>query len=43
MVYHIKLATEIDDTNFTSAANTCDETVTLDSGTEKRFTCNGRI
>ena len=34
-------ATEIDDTNFTSAANTCDETVTLDSGTEKRFTCNG--
>jgi len=32
---------EIDDTNFIASANTCDETVTLDSGTEKRFTCNG--
>ena len=34
---------EIDDTSFTSAANTCDENVTITnpSGTEKRFTCNG--
>ena len=32
---------EINDTNFQTAANTCDETVTLDSGTENRFTCNG--
>ena len=34
---------EIDDTSFTSAANTCDENVTITnpSGTEKRFSCNG--
>ena len=32
---------EINDTNFIASANICDETVTLDSGTETRFTCNG--
>tara|TARA_R100000664_G_scaffold34157_1_gene54445 strand:+ start:1048 stop:4101 length:3054 start_codon:yes stop_codon:yes gene_type:complete len=42
--YGLSCATsEIDDTNFTSAANTCDESVSITnpSGTEKRFTCNG--
>lgn len=34
-------ASEIDDTNFSAVANTCDESVTLDSGTENRFTLNG--
>lgn len=34
-------ATEINDTNFQSVANTCDEDVTLASGTEDRFTLNG--
>ena len=34
-------ATEINDTNFQSVANTCDEDVTLSSGTEDRFTLNG--
>lgn len=32
---------EINDTNFTSVANTCEESVSLDSGTENRFTING--
>ena len=34
---------EINDTNFITSANTCDETVTVASpaGTESRFTCNG--
>jgi hypothetical protein len=32
----------IDDTTFSSAANLCDETVTLaDGSTQKRYTCNG--
>ena len=36
-------ATEINDTNISSVANTCDETVSITnpSGTEKRFTMNG--
>ena len=34
-------ASEINDTNFQSVANTCDEDVTLSSGTEDRFTLNG--
>ena len=34
-------STEINDTNFQSVANTCDEDVTLSSGTEDRFTLNG--
>lgn len=34
-------AAEINDTNFNAVANTCDESVTLDSGTENRFTLNG--
>jgi len=34
-------ATEINDTNFQSVANTCDEDVSLTSGTEDRFTMNG--
>jgi len=34
-------AAEINDTNFQSVANTCDEDVTLSSGTEDRFTLNG--
>jgi len=34
-------ASEIDDTNFSAVANTCDESVTLDSGTENRFSLNG--
>jgi hypothetical protein len=34
-------ATEINDTNMSSVANTCDESVSLTSGTEKRFTMNG--
>ena len=34
-------ASEIDDTNFSAVANTCDESVTLDSGSENRFTMNG--
>ena len=35
--------TEVNSTNITSVANTCDETVTIanPSGTEKRFTMNG--
>ena len=35
--------TEVNSTNITSVANTCDETVTIanPSGTEKRFTING--
>ena len=35
--------TEVNSTNITSVANTCDETVTIanPSGTEKRFTLNG--
>jgi hypothetical protein len=43
-VYGLSCASsEIDDTNFQSSANTCDENVTITnpSGTEKRFTCNG--
>jgi len=36
-------ATEINDTNFSAVANTCDENVTITnpSGTEKRFSMNG--
>ena len=36
-------ASEVNDTIFTSCANTCDETVSITnpSGTEKRFTMNG--
>ena len=34
-------STEINDTNFTAVANTCDEDVSLSSGTEDRFTMNG--
>ena len=35
-------AARIDDTTFSSAANLCDELVTLDDGsTQKRYTCNG--
>ena len=36
-------STEINDTNFTAVANTCDENVTIanPSGTEKRFSMNG--
>jgi hypothetical protein len=34
-------ASEINDTNMASVANTCDESVSLTSGTEKRFTMNG--
>jgi hypothetical protein len=34
-------ASEINDTNFQAVANTCDEDVTLSSGTEDRFTLNG--
>ena len=34
-------ATEINDTNFQAVANTCDEDVSLSSGTEDRFTLNG--
>jgi hypothetical protein len=34
-------ATEINDTNFQAVANTCDEDVSLTSGTEDRFTMNG--
>jgi hypothetical protein len=34
-------AAEINDTNFQAVANTCDEDVTLSSGTEDRFTLNG--
>ncbi len=36
-------STELNDTNFQTVANTCDETVTVanPAGTEKRFTCNG--
>ena len=43
-VYGMKAGTdEINDTNFQTIANTCDESVTLvnPSGTESRFTCNG--
>jgi len=36
-------AAEIDDDAVTAAANICDETVTLESGTEKRFEANGVI
>jgi|TARA_R110002153_G_scaffold148494_2_gene299846 hypothetical protein len=37
-------AARIDDTTFSSAANLCDELVTLDDGsTQKRYTCNGVI
>ena len=32
---------EINDTNFSAVANTCDEDVSLSSGTEDRFTING--
>ena len=32
---------EINDTNFSAVANTCDEDVSLSSGTEDRFTMNG--
>tara|TARA_Y100001937_G_scaffold19714_1_gene27267 strand:- start:540 stop:3512 length:2973 start_codon:yes stop_codon:yes gene_type:complete len=32
---------EINDTNFSAVANTCDEDVSLTSGTEDRFTING--
>jgi hypothetical protein len=36
-------SSELNDSNFQSVANTCDETVTVanPAGTEKRFTCNG--
>ena len=34
-------AAEINDTNFQAVANTCDEDVSLSSGTEDRFTLNG--
>ena len=36
-------SSELNDSNFQSVANTCDESVTVanPSGTEKRFTCNG--
>lgn len=33
--------TEIDDQSFIDAADICDETITLKSGTEKRYTLNG--
>ena len=37
-------STEVNDTIFSSAANTCDENVTLDGGgTEKRYECHGVI
>jgi len=36
-------SSELNDSNFQSVANTCDESVTVanPAGTEKRFTCNG--
>lgn len=34
-------AAEIDDDSFSDAADICDETITLKSGTEKRYTING--
>ena len=34
-------ASEIDDTNFIAVANTCEESVSLTSGSENRFTMNG--
>jgi len=37
------LDAEIDTAALTAAANICDEDVTLDSGTEDRYTCNGVI
>ena len=43
-VYGMKTGTdEINDTNFQTVANTCDESVSITnpSGTESRFTCNG--
>ena len=36
-------SSRIDSTSFAAAANLCDETVTLTSGTEKRYTINGVI
>ena len=36
-------SSRIDDTFTIAAANICDETVTIDSGTEKRYTCNGTV
>jgi len=36
-------ANRIDTSTFTQAANDCDDTITLTSGTQKRYTCNGVI
>ena len=40
MVY-LASTSEINDTNFSSAANTCDEDVSLSSGTEEKIYLNG--
>jgi len=34
---------EIDEQSFIDAANYCDELVSVPGGTQKRFTCNGRV
>ena len=37
----MQMQQKINDTNFQAVANTCDEDVSLTSGTEDRFTMNG--
>jgi predicted phage tail protein len=34
---------EIDDTSFIAAANYCDESITIDTGTQLRYGCNGVV